>query len=211
MITEKGNWRYENGRLRSNLDNSILKLTFTIAGESTDHPSYQMFLNAEELLEEVGMEITVMNSVTALQDLATGNLAVWAAAWSSSIDPDPYQIYSLNSNASSTKNWNKDGIVKEQNGRFAKEYEIAKELSEKIDAGRATLDRDERTEIYSDCLDLIMQLAVEFPTYQRNNLCVYNSRVIDGDTIYNNKGKGLGTASFNMGPLDQIWKVNFVK
>lgn len=211
MITDKGNWRYENGRLRSNQDNSVLKLTFTIAGESTDHPSYQMFLNAEDLLEDVGMEITVMNSVTALQDLATGNLAVWAAAWSSSIDPDPYQIYSLNSNASSTKNWNKDGIVKEQNGKFAKEYAIAKKLSEKIDEGRATLDRDERTEIYSDCLDLIMQLAVEFPTYQRNNLCVYNSRVIDGNTIYNNEGKGLGKASFNMGPLDQIWKVDFVK
>lgn len=212
IIEDEGNWRYEGGKLRSNRDNSVLKLTFTIAGESTDHPSYIMFSEAETLLEQVGMDIAVMNSVTALQDLATGNLAVWAAAWSSSIDPDPYQIYSKNSNASSTKNWYKDGIVKNENGQFSKELEIVNKLSDKIDEGRATLDQGTRTSIYAECLDLIMELAVEFPTYQRNNLCVYNSRVIDGNTVYGRSdSKGLGKASFNMGPLDELWKVNFVK
>ncbi|MDE7162878.1 MAG: hypothetical protein K2O44_02215 [Clostridia bacterium] len=214
MITKEGNWRYDTARkkLVSNKDNSVLKLTFTIAGESTDHPSYIMFQDAEIVLEQAGMDISVVNSVTALQDLATGKLAVWAAAWSSSIDPDPYQIYSKNSNASSTKNWYKDGIIKNENGVYSKELPIVNALSDKIDEGRATLSRERRTEIYAECLDLIMQLAVEFPTYQRNNLCVYNSRVIDGKTIYGmEEGKGLGKASYNMGPIDELWKVNFVK
>ena len=218
MITSKNKWRYDEGRKRlvSTADGSVLKLTFTIAGESNDHPAYTMFQDAEILLEQVGMEIAVVNSVTALQDLATGNLQVWAAAWASSIDPDPYQIYSKNSNASSTKNWNKDGIVKNESGRFSEELAIVNKLSDKIDEGRATLDEDTRKEIYSDCLDLIMQLAVEFPTYQRNNLCVYNSRVLDINSMYTNdynkgKGKGLGEASFYMGPIDELWKVNYVK
>ena len=212
MITKEGNWQYVDGKLRNAVDNKVLKLTFTIAGESTDHPSYIMFQEAETLLEDAGMDISVVNSVTALQDLATGNLQVWAAAWSSSIDPDPYQIYSKNSNASSTKNWYKDGIVKNENHRFDEELRIANELSDLIDQGRKTLDRDARTAIYHDCLDLIMELAVEFPTYQRNDLCVYNSRVIDVNTIYGDKDNvGLGKASYQMGPLGELWKVNFVK
>lgn len=208
LVASSGNWTFNehDKKFHNNADNSVLKLTFTIAGESVDHPSYQMFVEAETFLEKCGFDISVETSVTALKDLTTGDLAVWAAAWSSSIDPDPYQIYSINSNATSTKNWYKDGILRSgEGGDFAEEYAIAMKLSDKIDAGRQTLNQTDRASIYKDCLDLIMDMAVEFPTYQRNNLCVYNSAVLDQKSMH------VKDASFNIGPIDELWKVAYKK
>ncbi len=185
-----------------------LTYTFTIAGQSVDHPAYHMFVAAEEVLERAGFSISVETDIRALQKLATGNLEVWAAAWSSSIDPDPYQIYSIYSKASSTKNWNKDGILKDTI-TYAKEYEIAQKLNNKILAGRQTLDEQLRANIYgrsvgSDlcALDLIMELAVEFPTYQRKDLCVYNGNVLDRSTMTKDP-------SHNMGPIAELWKLSY--
>lgn len=207
LVASSGNWTFnESDKLfHNNADNSILKINFTIAGESTNHPAYTMFRYAKTFLEQCGFKITVAPSITALKDLTNGKLQVWAAAWSSSIDPDPYQIYSINSNATSTKNWNKDGILLSgEYGDFAEEYKIALELNEKIMAGRQTLSENDRKTIYKDCLDLIMDLAVEFPTYQRKDLCVYNSAVIDSKSLYKNP-------SYIMGPIDELWKVAYKK
>jgi len=220
LVESSGNWRYTDGKLRSRADNSVLKLTFTIAGESTDHPAYNMFVAAEKFLEQCGFEISVETNISALNALATGNLTVWAAAWSSSIDPDPYQIYSINSNASSTKNWAKDDIMTNEGGKYDTEYELALELNKRIVDGRNTINQTDRERIYGEttntsiengaqlsdlcALDIIMELAVEFPTYQRYDLCVYNSAVLDAKTMHTN-------ATYNMGPIGELWKVNFKK
>ena len=61
-----------------------------------------MFLKAAEILNRVpGFEVKVVTSQTALSDLSAGKLAIWAAAWSSTVDPDMYQIYHIDSQASS--------------------------------------------------------------------------------------------------------------
>lgn len=65
-----------------------LNYKLTIAGGSTDHPAYSMFLNAARILNSVGFDVKVVTSQTALSDLSAGKLAIWAAAWSSTIDPD---------------------------------------------------------------------------------------------------------------------------
>lgn len=213
-IEANSNWRYRNGKWRnSSTGDEGLSFTFTIAGETTDHPAYDMFEHAAKLLRQAGFSISVETDIQALQKLTTGNLEVWAAAWSSSIDPDPYQIYSINSRASSTKNWNKDGILSDQN-KYATEYEIALALNNKILAGRQTLDEQTRAEIYAKsadnaesyadmcALDLIMELAVEFPTYQRYDLCVYNGTIIDRNSM-------TPKPSYNMGPISELWKVNY--
>ncbi|MDE7087291.1 MAG: hypothetical protein K2O67_03765, partial [Clostridia bacterium] len=203
--SEKHTWIYDeqNNKIVDAQGNQ-LKLTFTIAGETTKHPAYRMLNDAADFLERCGMDIIVTTDVGALNKLATGQLEVGAAAWSSSIDPDPYQIYSIYSNASSTKNWNKQGILDSgRYGEFSREYDIAQRLAEKIDEGRSKLTREERIPVYHDCLDLIMDLAVEFPTYQRRNLCVYNENVLDASTMH------ISDASFNMGPIDELWKVAY--
>lgn len=205
-VVSSGNWYYDEkaGKLKSTQTGEVLSYTFTIAGESLDHPAYKMFVNAETLLEAAGFEISVEQDIRALKKLATGDLAVWAAAWSSSIDPDPYQIYSKNSNTTSTKNWYKDGIYNDAKGIYSRERAIAEELNKLIDAGRETLDQDERIEIYDQCYDLIMQLAVEFPTYQRNDLCVYDATILDADTMTKNP-------TYLLGPIDELWKLNYKK
>ena len=53
----------------------------------------------------------------------------------------------------------------------------------KIEEARETLDETERKGIYSEALDLIMELAVELPTYQRDDLFAYNVNKIDSKTL----------------------------
>ena len=62
--------------------------------------------------------------------------------------------------------------------------------------------KEERKEIYAMALDKVMELAVEFPTYQRNDLVVYNNKVID-ETTLNAK------PSANEGVYDRLWEVNY--
>lgn len=160
-----------------------LKYTFTIAGSDQDHPAFSAFLNASELLNSINFEITVSTDATALSKLANGGLAVWAAAWTSPVDPDMYQVYHMDSKASSTKNWGYDKILLNTGGKYSEEYALLEELSELIDAGRETTDQDVRARIYSQALDIVMQLAIELPTYQRDDLFAYNINVIDESSL----------------------------
>ena len=179
-----------------------LKYKFTIAGETTDHPAFEMFQDAAKRLNECGFDITVGTDVSALRKLASGELAVWAAAWSSTVDPDMYQVYHKDSNATSVKNWGYDVILKDLTGKYERELEIINELSDLIDQGRETLEQSKRKEIYSQALDKVMDLAVELPTYQRNDLVAFNKNVIDLTTVNQN-------ASANEGVIDRIWEVNY--
>lgn len=182
-----------------------LKFTFTIAGETTDHPAYKMFTEARNTLNDIGFDITVSTDIQALKKMNTGNLAVWAAAWSAAIDPDMYQVYHKDSNATSVLNWNYRNILNDTS-TWRYEYDIIagkNKLSDLIDRARTMDDEDTRAEIYADCLDLVMELAVELPTYQRMDLCVYNKKVIDAKTLVKDPG-------FNMGLFDKIWEINYV-
>ncbi len=183
-------------------DGRQLKLTFTIAGSSTEHPAYKMFTEAKKLLEKCNMEITVATDIQALKKLATGNLAVWAAAWSSSIDPDMYQVYHKDSRATSVKNWGYPEILADTTSKFADEREIINSLSDIIDSARETTNRAERKRYYRQALDKVMELAVELPTYQRNDYEVYNKQVINSDSLAENP------SAFR--PLfDRLWEVSY--
>lgn len=180
-----------------------LKFKFTIAGDTTDHPAYSMFLSAADLLNAHGFEITVGTDVQALKKLSTGGLAVWAAAWTSTIDPDMYQIYHKDSKTTNVKNWNYDGILNDSTGTYDAEKIIIDELSALIDEGRSYNSKDERAPIYAEALDKIMELAVEYPTYQRKDLVVYNKDVIDSSTL--NLSDNIKYSS----PTDRIWEVDY--
>ena len=160
-----------------------LKYTFTIAGASEDHPAFAAMTHAAELLNEIGMNITVSKDSNALTKLTTGSLDVWAAAWSSTIDPDMYQVYHKESKATSVKNWGYPEILRNPN-KYSKEASIIDELSDLIEKGRETTIQSQRKAIYSKALDLVMQLAVELPTYQRTDLFAYNENKIDAATFY---------------------------
>lgn len=181
--------------------NKTLKFTFTIAGETSDHPAYLVMQNAADILNSIGFDITVTTDSNALRKLSNGNLAVWAAAWSSTIDPDMYQVYHKDSAASATKNWGYNAILNEDNAdKYADEIEIIDKLSDLIIDARKTTNQSTRTNIYKDCLDLVMDLAVELPVYQRKNLFVWNSTYIDSSTLL--------PATAYQSPLSEIWNVS---
>ncbi|MCI5745725.1 MAG: ABC transporter substrate-binding protein [Erysipelotrichaceae bacterium] len=187
-------------------DGKQLKLTFTIAGEDTDHPTASTFLQAQTILNSLGCDIIVKPDPDALSKLNNGELAVWAAAWSTTIDPDMYQTYHIKSTATSTKNWGYDAFKSDVNGTtYSYEKAIVAELSEKIEEARETNNRDFRIAKYAECLDLVMDLAVELPTYQRNDLFAYNANVIDTSTL---------TPSSELSPynglINQIWNLSLV-
>lgn len=182
-----------------------LNYKFTIAGGSTDHPAYAMFLNAVKILNANGFNVQVVTSQTALSDLSTGKLAVWAAAWSSTVDPDMYQVYHKDSKASSTNNWGYSyikGTLKDS--VYQTEWQLVQELSNLIDEGRETTDQDERTETYAKALDVIMELAVEFPTYQRNDLSAFRGEILKRDSMT----READLTPYN-GLLSRIWEVEY--
>ena len=72
-----------------------------------------------------------------------------------------------------------------------------------IDAARAVIEEARRAEIYAKALDLVMELAVEMPTYQRNDLTVYNNTKIDSSTLNQNP------TAFD-GIFSKIWEVGYV-
>lgn len=180
-----------------------LEFTFTIAGESTDHPAYSMMQNAADRLNKIGFKITVSTAIDALRKLNSGALEVWAAAYTSPSDPDMYQVWHKDSRATSVNNWNYAGIYNDNESIYGFEKGIVDELSEKIEKARETLTQSKRKAIYEKCLDLIMEFSVMLPTYQRNDLCVYNKNVIDANSL-NKK------PSSKMGLIANIWEVDYI-
>lgn len=186
-----------------------LKYTFTVAGNSEDHPAYALLNNSKEILESIGLDITLTQDSTALVKLAAGRLTVWAAAWSSSSDPDMYQVYHKNSTATSTRAWGYDFLLgQHQNNTNAPErtteYNILNDLADLIDAGRETTVLAERQGIYTEAQNKLMQLAVEFPTYQRKVYYIWQKGLFKEDTMFT----GSQVTTYQS-PLSRIWEVEY--
>ena len=183
---------------------SALSIKFTIAGSNlTDHPTYQTFQSAADLLNECGWNIEVVPDTQALTKLATGSLAVWAAAWGTTVDPDMYQVYHKNSTATSTLAWGYREILASP-ASYPEENQILNKLSDVIDDAREIEDRAERSALYKEAMGYVLDLAVELPVYQRKVLYAYNAKVIDTSSL---------PAEINpyTSPLDKIWEIEFAK
>ena len=179
---------------------SDLKVTFTIAGSTLqDHPTYKVFRDAAALLNSMGWEITVVCDTQALTKISTGSLEVWAAAWSSALDPDMYQVYHKDSTATSPLAW---GYPHIKTAGSAEELDILDNLSELIDDARETNDQAKRTELYEEAMGYVLDLAVELPVYQRDVLYAYNANVIDAQSLPSDVNP------FSS-PLDRIWELKF--
>ena len=181
---------------------SDLKVTFTIAGSSLqDHPTYKVFRDAAALLNSLGWDVEVVCDTQALTKINTGSLEVWAAAWSSALDPDMYQVYHKDSTATSTLAWGYNYL---KTSGSAEEMAILNEMSDLIDQARKTNDKALRAELYQQAMEYVLELAVELPVYQRSVLYAFNSKVIKAESL---------PASSEMNPyaspLDRIWEVEF--
>lgn len=181
---------------------SDLKIKFTIAGSSLqDHPTYKVFRDAAALLNDLGWDVEVVCDTQALTKINTGSLEVWAAAWSSALDPDLYQVYHKDSTATSTLAWGYNYL---KASGTAEELNILDDLSDLIDEARETNDQDERSELYKEAMEQILDLAIELPVYQRSVLYAYNSKVIASSSLPDESEMNPFSS-----PLDRIWEVEF--
>ena len=183
---------------------SQLKVTFTIAGSSLqDHPTYKVFRDAAALLNSLGWDVEVVCDTQALTKINTGSLEVWAAAWSSALDPDMYQVYHKDSTATSTLAWGYNYL---KNSGTAEELDILDTLSDLIDDARSTNDKAQRSELYQQAMEQVLELAIELPVYQRSVLYAFNSKVINADTL-----PAESEMNPYSSPLDRIWEIEFAK
>ncbi len=181
---------------------SKLKVTFTIAGSNLqDHPTYKVFREAADMLNSLGWDVEVVCNIQALTMINTGSLAVWAAAWSSALDPDMYQVYHKDSTATSTLAWGYNYL---KTSGTSEELKILDELSDLIDDARKTNDKGERSELYQQAMEQVLDLAVELPVYQRSVLYAYNSKVIKQSSM-----PAESELNPYSSPLDRIWEVEF--
>ena len=200
---------------------SELKIKFTIAGSSiTEHPTYSVFKQAADILNKCGWQVEVVPDSQALVKLSTGSLAVWAAAWGSTVDPDMYQVYSPYSTATSVKAWGYQQILSNST-QYSYEYDILfnrtegnGSLADIIDEARSTNDREKRKALYQEAMGLVLDLAIELPVYQRQTLYAYNSKTIAGfaNCIVNDPtSENNGLVNPYSSPLGRIWELKLVK
>jgi peptide/nickel transport system substrate-binding protein len=96
---------------------------------------------------------------------------LWTAAWGTTIDPDMYQIYHSTS-------------VIGAGGSESNHYHIQDaDLDQLIVDARLSDDQNYRKAVYKQALDVVIDWAVEIPTYQRLNVIIFSTERINVDTI----------------------------
>ena len=137
-----------------------------------DHPAYGILTATKEALATVGitLEINDPSDSNILWDALDADTAdMWAAAWGATVDPDMYQVYH-------SSNYNQ--------GSKSNHYSITSDkLDELIIAARESVDQSYRKATYKQCLEEILDWAVEVPTYQRQNAVVFNVQRVNMDTV----------------------------
>ena len=185
---EKAGYTVEDGKLTAAPEGAALEYTFWIPADgSGDHPAFMIVNEAKNALATIGMNLVIndLSDSSLLWDaLDAQEVAMWAAAWGATVDPDMYQIY-----YSDVVNGPSEGAGKNPMGGPAQggsnyEYGIADaELDELIMEARSSTDQAYRKAMYKACLDMIIDWAVEVPTYQRQNAIIFSAERVNLDTV----------------------------
>lgn len=137
-------------------------------GGSGDHPAFGILTGAAESFAKIGFELTIndLSDSSVLWDTLSAQKAeIWCAAWGATADPDMYQVY-------------------HSKGGSAYQYAIySDELDKLVEDARTSADQSYRKAVYKECLDFIVDYAVEIPTYQRQNGVLYSSQRVDTESI----------------------------
>ena len=154
------------------------KLSYTVtipAGGIGDHPSYGIITAAKEALASVGITIEINDptDTNALwRSIESGQAELWCAAWQAPHDPDMYQTFHSSSIAGNSGDANTNN------------YALADdELDELLEHARSSTDRVFRKVAYKQCLEIIMDWAVEIPVYQRKKTVIISTDRVDTTTV----------------------------
>ena len=185
---EKAGYTIEDGKLTAAPEGAKLEYTFWIPGDGIgDHPAFMIVDEARKALETIGMTLVIKdlsNSSELWDNLDAIQVEMWAAAWGATVDPDMYQIYFSDVANGPTTEAGKNPMGGPAQGGSNYEYCIADpELDELILAARASTDQAYRKAMYKACLDIVVDWAVETPTYQRQNAVLFSTERINMETM----------------------------
>ena len=174
---EAAGYTVEDGKLTAAPEGAALEYELWIPGDGVgDHPSFMICTLASDALKSIGMNL-IINDLTNSSELWTAleaqTVAMWAAAWSATVDPDMYQIYYADV---------ANGGANAGGSNYM--YAIAdEELDQLILDARASTDQTFRKAMYKACLDIVIDWAVEIPVYQRQNAIIFSTERVNMDTV----------------------------
>lgn len=165
---EAAGYTVADGKITAAPAGGRMDATLTIPGGGQgDHPSFGIVTAAAESLKEIGFNLVIndLSDSSILWDgLKGGTIDIWCAAWSTTPDPDMFQIY-------------------HSQGGSATHYRIYQpELDELVMEGRTSTDQAYRKAVYKEALDYVVDYAVEIPIYQRQNGVLYSTERLDTDS-----------------------------
>ena len=174
---EAAGYTVEDGKLTAAPEGAALEYELWIPGDGVgDHPSFMVCTLASDALKSIGMNL-IINDLTNSSDLWTAldaqSVAMWAAAWGATVDPDMYPIYYADV---------ANGGANAGGSNYM--YAIAdEELDQLILDARASTDQTFRKAMYKACLDIVIDWAVEIPVYQRQNAIIFSTERVNMDTV----------------------------
>ena len=173
---EAAGYTVADGKLTAAPEGAALEYELQIPGDGAgDHPVFMTVTLASDALETIGMNL-IVTDLSNSSDLWTALDAVqcdmWAAAWGATVDPDMFQIY------------HSTNMVGLPGATGSNHYRIADaELDQLMMEARASTDQSFRKPMYKECLDIILDWAVEVPTYQRQNAIIFSTERVNMETI----------------------------
>ena len=173
---EAAGFTVEDGVVTAPPEGAKLEYEVIVPGDGTgDHPAFAILTSAQASMANVGITLAINDPADSniLWDaLDAGTQEMWTAAWGSTIDPDMYQIYYSNN------------IVGVEGSTESNHYHIQDaELDQLINDARLSDDQNYRKAVYKQCLDIVLDWAVEIPTYQRLNVIIFSTERINLDSL----------------------------
>ena len=166
---EAAGYTVEDGKVTAAPEGAKMEYELMIgAGGNGDHPSIGVVTSASEALASIGFTLNIndLSDTSVLWAATEANTAeLWCAAWSTTLDPDMFQIY-------------------HSEGGSAYMYSIYnEELDALVMEGRTTTDQAVRKAIYKEALDFVVDYAVELPVYQRQECTLFSAERVNTETL----------------------------
>lgn len=185
---EAAGYTVEDGKLTAAPEGAKLEYTFWIPADGKgDHPAFMIVNEASKALETIGLHLIIKdltNSSELWDNLDAIQVEMWAAAWGSTVDPDMYQIYYSDVANGPTNKSGMNPMGGPAQGGSNYEYCIADpDLDKLIMEARSTTDQAARKAMYKACLDIVVDWAVETPTYQRQNAIIFSTERVNLETV----------------------------
>lgn len=170
-------WDEASGKFTAAPDGAKLEYEAIIPGDGQgNHPAYGILTSAKEALATIGITLDIndptdSNVLWQATQSVPGTAEIWCAAWQATADPDMYQVYD-------SANINGAGGTDSNNN-----YITDSTLDDLIMEARTSADQSFRKATYKQCLDIVLDWAVEVPNYQRQNCIIFSTAKVNMDTV----------------------------